>query len=681
MASLQFPTLAAAARATPLVLREGPSAVELLDHVAIEHARANRFWRDSTAFVHGDPAALLLVEWSGTAEEVAERLAAAEAIGREVGAEHVTLLPDAADQAQTVHLRASILPLLLGPTDSTKPVAFVEDAAVRPERLEEFVVRFEELLEGERTWACFYGHASVGCLHIRPALDTRDPDDVARMRRIAERVADLVIELGGSLSGEHGDGLSRSEFLERMYGPQLIGAFAELKAAWDPDGLLNPGVIVHPARMDADLRVSPDRHGGAVPTKLDFGRQGSFISAIELCNGTAQCRKIGTGSMCPSFMVTRDERDTTRARANALRSVLDGTLPMSELTGEALREVMDLCVGCKACVSECPSSVDVASMKIEVLAQSGAAHGFSLRQRAAGSMRRSLELAGHAPGSSTRSPRPARRDEPPRRSRASTGAGACRMSPRGRSQRDSARCPRAPAPRSRSSTTRGRTTSARRSARPPSASSPPPVRASCSPRSSAAGARCSARASSTTPAATRPATSSCSTRSCAAACRSPASSRAASSRSATTTRACCPTIRASSARRRDPAIRGGAARARPTRAAARRPGGPARALPPEGARRRGPHRAGSRAGSRHERPDPRQRMLRHGRPVRLRARALRRVDADGRARALPGGARRGGADLVAPGTSCREQIADGTGRQALHPAQSTWRGCWSRLRR
>jgi FAD/FMN-containing dehydrogenase/Fe-S oxidoreductase len=398
MASLQFATLAGAARATPLVLRERPSAVELLDHVAIEHARANRFWRDSTAFVHGDPAALLLVEWSGTADEVAERLGAAEGIGRDVGAAHVTLLPEPADQARTVRLRASILPLLLGRPETEKPVAFVEDAAVAPERLEEFVVRFEELLEGERTWACFYGHASVGCLHVRPALNTKDPADVARMRRIAERVADLVVELGGSLSGEHGDGLSRSEFLERMYGPELVGAFAELKAAWDPDGLLNPGVIVRPARMDADLRVSPQRHGTALPTKLDFSRQGSFIQAIELCNGTAQCRKIGSGSMCPSYMVTRDERDTTRARANGLRSVLDGSLPISELTGPALHAVMDLCVGCKACVSECPSGVDVASMKIEVLAQTGAAHGFSLRQRTAGAMRRSLALAGHAPG-------------------------------------------------------------------------------------------------------------------------------------------------------------------------------------------------------------------------------------------------------------------------------------------
>jgi len=398
MACLQFGTLAAAARATPLVLAERPSAVELLDRVAVEHARANRFWRDSAAFVEGDPAALLLVEWSGSEEETAERLAAAPGIGRAVGAEHVTLLPEPADQARTVRLRASILPLLLGRAEARRPVAFVEDAAVAPERLEEFVVRFQALLREEGTWACFYGHASVGCLHVRPALDTKQPAEVARMRRIAERVADLVVELGGSLSGEHGDGLSRSEFLERMYGPQLIAAFAELKAAWDPDGLLNPGVIVRPARMDADLRVSPARHGREPPTKLDFSRQGSFVQAVELCNGTAQCRKLGSGTMCPSYMVTRDERDTTRARANALRSVLDGSLPPSELTGPALRAVMDLCVGCKACMSECPSGVDVAAMKIEVLAQSGDAHGFSLRQRAAGSMRRGLALAGHAPG-------------------------------------------------------------------------------------------------------------------------------------------------------------------------------------------------------------------------------------------------------------------------------------------
>ena len=567
-----------------------------------------------------------------------------------------------------MRLRASILPLLLGRSDSTKPVAFVEDAAVGPDRLEEFVVRFEELLEGERTWACFYGHASVGCLHIRPALDTREPGDVARMRRIAERVADLVIELGGSLSGEHGDGLSRSEFLERMYGPQLIGAFAELKAAWDPDGLLNPGVIVHPARMDTDLRVSPERHGGAVPTKLDFGRQGSFISAIELCNGTAQCRKIGTGSMCPSYMVTRDERDTTRARANALRSVLDGSLPMSELTGEALHEVMDLCVGCKACVSECPSGVDVASMKIEVLAQSGAAHGFSLRQRAAGSMRRSLALAGHAPGlvNAVGATRLARRA-------AETFGGIDRrrrlprVAERTFAERFGA-LPQGTGPRSRSSTTRGRTTSARTSARRPSACSPPRAPACCSPRSSAAGARCSARASSTTPAATPPATSSCSTRSCSAASRWPGWSRAASSRSATTTRGCCRGPARRARRRRDAPVRGGAARARPAGADARRPGGPARALPSEGARRRGADRPCARAGARDD-----VQTLDSGccGMAGLFGYEREHYDVSMRMgeRVLFPAVRAAEGDVVAPGTSCREQIRDGTGREALHPAQ------------
>ena len=170
---------------------------------------------------------MLLVEYSGTAEEVAERLAARWPRSAATSARsHVTLLPDAADVARRCACARRSCRCSSARSDATKPVAFVEDAAVGPERLEEFVVRFEELLEREQTWACFYGHASVGCLHIRPALDTQEPGDVARMRRIAERVADLVIELGGSLSGEHGDGLSRSEFLERMYGPQLIAAFA-----------------------------------------------------------------------------------------------------------------------------------------------------------------------------------------------------------------------------------------------------------------------------------------------------------------------------------------------------------------------------------------------------------------------------------------------------------------------
>ncbi|MCA1847804.1 MAG: 4Fe-4S dicluster domain-containing protein, partial [Actinobacteria bacterium] len=393
MASFQFGSLAEAARATVELLKENPSALELLDDIAIGRARASSAYAGSTRFVQGDPKALLLVEWSGTKEELDERFAGLEELAHEVGASVVTPLRTKGEMAQTVKLRKSTLPILLGTTDREKPVAFVEDAAVPPDRLEEFITRFREIVERNGTWACFYGHASVGCLHVRPALDTSDPEGVGRMRRIAEEVADLVVECGGSISGEHGDGLARSEFLERMYGPEILRAFAEVKALFDPEGVLNPGVIVAPPSMDRQLRIGPGRRRLSVNTGLDFSDQGSFAAAVELCNGSGFCRKKTGGTMCPSYMVTLDEHDTTRARANMLRSVIDGTLPPEELTGEGMKEVMDLCVGCKACKTECPSQVDVASMKTEVLYQMGRKNGFSLRQKAAGHIRLGLALA------------------------------------------------------------------------------------------------------------------------------------------------------------------------------------------------------------------------------------------------------------------------------------------------
>ena len=393
LASFQFDSLAAAARATVEFLGMDPSAVELLDDVAIRRARASSAYSGSTRFVEGDPKALLLVEWSGSEEELEERFADLDGLAREVGATHAVPLRTKAEMQQTVKLRKSILPLLLGTTEKEKPVAFVEDAAVPPDRLEEFVVRFEEIVEKNGTWACFYGHASVGCLHVRPALDTSDPEGVARMRRIGQEVADLVVDCGGSISGEHGDGLARSEFLGKMYGPEILLAFEEVKNLFDPERLLNPGVIVAPPPMDRQLRIGPGRKRLPINTGLDFSSQGNFASAVELCNGSGFCRKKNGGTMCPSYMVTLDEKDTTRARANMLRSVIDGTLPPEELTGEGMREVMDLCVGCKACKTECPSQVDVASMKTEVLYQMGKEHGFSARQKAAGHIRRQLALA------------------------------------------------------------------------------------------------------------------------------------------------------------------------------------------------------------------------------------------------------------------------------------------------
>jgi FAD/FMN-containing dehydrogenase/Fe-S oxidoreductase len=397
LASFEFDSLVGAARATQRFLEMGPSAIELLDDVAIGRARANPVYRDSTRFVQGEPKAILIAEWSGAEREIEERFAGLEELANEVGATAVTPLRRKEEMDQTVRLRKSTLPLLLGTTDKEKPVAFVEDAAVPPERLEEFVARFEEIVEENDTWACFYGHASVGCLHVRPALDTSDPEGVSRMRHIAEGVADLVVDCGGSLSGEHGDGLSRSEFLEGMYGPEILGAFGDVKRLFDPKGMMNPGVIVDPPPMDRQLRIGPGRKRLQLKTNLSFGDQGGFAKAIELCNGSGLCRKRTGGTMCPSYMVTLDEQDTTRARANMLRSVIEGTLPPEELTGERMKEVMDLCVGCKACKTECPSAVDVASMKTEVLYQTGREHGFSPRQKAAGHIRRQLALAALMP--------------------------------------------------------------------------------------------------------------------------------------------------------------------------------------------------------------------------------------------------------------------------------------------
>jgi FAD/FMN-containing dehydrogenase/Fe-S oxidoreductase len=397
LSSLEFDSLDAAARATVELLKLDPSALELLDDVAISRARASTAYAGSTRFVHGNPKALLLVEWSGTEEELDARFAGLEEIADGVGALHATPLRAKDEMQATVKLRKSILPLLLGTTEREKPVAFVEDAAVPPERLEEFIGRFEEIVEKNGTWACFYGHASVGCLHVRPALDTSSPAGSARMRRIAEEVTDLVVDCGGSLSGEHGDGLARSEFLEKMYGPEILRAFSEVKELFDPQGILNPGVIVDPPPMDRQLRIGPGRRRLSINTSLDFSNQGNLAAAVELCNGSGFCRKKTGGTMCPSYMVTLDEKDTTRARANMLRCVIDGTLPPEELTGERMREIMDLCVGCKACKSECPSQVDVASMKTEVLSQMGKTNGFSARQKAAGHIRKQLALASRSP--------------------------------------------------------------------------------------------------------------------------------------------------------------------------------------------------------------------------------------------------------------------------------------------
>jgi FAD/FMN-containing dehydrogenase/Fe-S oxidoreductase len=386
----QFATLGAAMDAVAACLELGPSAVELLDRHLLTLCAGNLSLRDTMKSIQGNPEAVLMVEFSSDVPaEVADRV---ERLRRRLGGvAGVTALVPAIDPVlrdPLWDLRRAAMPLLLGMTGDKKPVTFVEDCAVAPEHLPTFVHRFRALLQEHGTDGAFYGHASVGCLHIRPVLNLKNAGDVANMRRITEAVTDLVLEYGGSLSGEHGDGLARSEWNVKMFGPEIYEAFREVKRAFDPQGILNPGKVVNGPPMTESLRYGGGYHTAEPPTVFDYTKQEGFARAVELCNGNGACRKTQGGTMCPSYRATLDEKDTTRARANALRLLLAGaggstwnkdgsktslTPPPPngpKLDPHALREtldVFDLCLMCKACKSECPSNVDAAKLKAELL--------------------------------------------------------------------------------------------------------------------------------------------------------------------------------------------------------------------------------------------------------------------------------------------------------------------------
>jgi FAD/FMN-containing dehydrogenase/Fe-S oxidoreductase len=381
----QFDSLATALDALAMCLELGPSAVELMDRMLIDLARQQRGLKDTMAAVRGRPEALLMVEFSSDdAADVSYRVHELERrLGPAVGLIAAVPALDPATRDPLWALRSSAVPLLGGMPGDRKPVTFVEDCAVAPERLPEFAARFREIFHRHGTDGAFYGHASVGCLHIRPVLNFHDPSDVVVMRRIMEEVTDLVLRFNGSLSGEHGDGLVRSEWNRKMFGPVVYEAFRQVKRGFDPENVLNPGKIVDAPAMEANWRVPPGPLPADPPTVLDFSKQGGFFKSAEVCNGSGVCRKTQGGAMCPSFRATLDERDSTRGRANALRVALSepasggressgeiqqGThVPRSPLADRWLADVMDLCLSCKACKSECPANVDVAKLKAEFL--------------------------------------------------------------------------------------------------------------------------------------------------------------------------------------------------------------------------------------------------------------------------------------------------------------------------
>jgi FAD/FMN-containing dehydrogenase/Fe-S oxidoreductase len=363
------------------ILELGPSAIELVDEMVMDLARKSLEYSRRMYFVEGEPKALLVVEFIGETENEVE--AKIDKLASRIGESGKPLVRvmDVAEQANVWKVRKAALPLLLGLPGDKKPIAFVEDTAVSPERVPEFIERFLRILGDHHTVGSFYAHAGAGCLHIRPLVNLKDGFEVKKMTDIAEEVFDLVVEFGGSMSGEHGDGLARSHFNERLFGEKLYRAFQDLKTAFDPKGIMNPGKVVNAPPMAENLRYGETYRTREPETVFPYTREGGFVRAIELCNGAGVCRKNLEGTMCPSFMVTHEEEHSTRGRANALRAVLDGRVPPDELHSDRLYEVMDLCISCKGCKAECPSNVDMARLKSEFLSIYHQRRPFSLRER------------------------------------------------------------------------------------------------------------------------------------------------------------------------------------------------------------------------------------------------------------------------------------------------------------
>ncbi|MFL5110515.1 MAG: FAD-binding and (Fe-S)-binding domain-containing protein, partial [Microvirga sp.] len=373
MGVCHFPSFRAAMETTRHIVGLGPVAVELVDNNILSLGADIPLFRQTLAQItKGRPNCLLLVEFAG-----ADRGALSGDLRRldECMADHgfpdaVVAVVDAAPQRQVWEVREACLNIMMSMKGDAKPVSFIEDCAVPLEHLADYTSAITELFARHGTRGTWYAHASVGCLHVRPILDMKKAKDVRAMREIAEAACELVRRFKGSHSGEHGDGISRSDLHPRMFGERLIGAFEEVKDAFDPESRLNPGKIVRPYRMDdRALMRFPEGYAVVEPLKtaLDWSEWGGFSGAVEMCNNNGTCRKLAGGTMCPSYRATLDEQHLTRGRANSLRLAISGQLGPDAFTSHEMKETLDLCVSCKGCRRECPTGVDMAKMKIEFL--------------------------------------------------------------------------------------------------------------------------------------------------------------------------------------------------------------------------------------------------------------------------------------------------------------------------
>ena len=369
LAVVHFADLFKSMEATVMILEHGPSAIELVDKMILDRSKESLVFANQQSFVEGDPEAILLVEYFGDdMKEVESKIDKMNLALQQKNLSYASIKAlTASEQKQAWALRAAGLGLLMSVKGDSKPLPFVEDTAVSPEKLPEYVRRFDSIVRSHNTTAGYYGHASVGCLHIRPMINIKTESGLQDLVTISEEISDLVLEFNGSLSGEHGDGIVRGVWTEKMLGPTLYQAFKDVKATFDPDNILNPGKIINTPPMTENLRLSPSYESKEPITLLDFSKDGGFARAVEMCNGVGECRKHLTGTMCPSYMATREEKHSTRGRANALRSVLSGKIPTETFASKGLHDVMDLCLECKGCKAECPSNVDMAKIKYEFL--------------------------------------------------------------------------------------------------------------------------------------------------------------------------------------------------------------------------------------------------------------------------------------------------------------------------
>ncbi|MDH3378092.1 MAG: FAD-binding protein [Gammaproteobacteria bacterium] len=393
-----FPTFYDAMSAARHLVELGPSAVELVDRTMIELSRDIPMFGDTVdRFVQGKPDALLLVEFAG--DDRATQLADLRRLGEYMAQlgfpGGVVEAVDAGFQQAIWNVRKAGLNIMMSMKGDGKPVSFIEDCAVRLDDLAEYTQRLTEVFRKHGTTGTWYAHASVGCLHVRPVLNLKLETDAVKMRAIAEEAFAMVREYKGSHSGEHGDGLVRSEFHGVMFGERMVRNFEELKALFDPEQRMNPGKIVDPPRMDdrSLFRFKPGYRIAPITTALDWSQWGGIGAAVEMCNNNGACRNRDVGVMCPSYRATGNERDLTRGRANSLRLALSGQLGPDALTTDAMRDTMELCVGCKGCRRECPTGVDMAKMKIEFQYQYQKRHGRTLRDRLIGFLPRYAPVA------------------------------------------------------------------------------------------------------------------------------------------------------------------------------------------------------------------------------------------------------------------------------------------------